>query len=39
MREIIWAGKIPFIRDGRRILLDVKDIDLWIEKNKTQFFF
>lgn len=39
LREIIWAGKIPFIRDGRRIFLDVRDLDTWIEQNKTQFSF
>ena len=36
VREMIWAGKLPFIKDGRRILLDIKDMDEWIEKNKMQ---
>jgi excisionase family DNA binding protein len=31
IREMIWAGKIPCIKDGRRVLLDLKDMDLWIE--------
>ena len=34
VREMIWAGKLPFVRDGRRILLDINDLDEWIEKNK-----
>ncbi len=34
VREMVYAGKLPFIKDGRRILLDVRDMDLWIEKNK-----
>lgn len=37
VREMLWAGKMPYIKDGRRVLLDIKDIDLWIEKNKTTF--
>ncbi|OPX99878.1 MAG: Helix-turn-helix domain protein [Syntrophorhabdus sp. PtaB.Bin047] len=37
LREMIWAGKIPFIRDGRRILLDIRDMDAWIEQAKTRF--
>ena len=35
VREMIWAGKIPHIRDGRRTLLDIKDMDAWIDSNKT----
>ncbi|OPY81454.1 MAG: Helix-turn-helix domain protein [Syntrophorhabdus sp. PtaU1.Bin153] len=36
LREMLWAGKLPFIKDGKRILLDIKDMDAWIERNKTQ---
>lgn len=39
VREMLWAGKIPFIKDGRRILLDIKDMDNWIEINKTSTYF
>ena len=37
MRELIWAGKIPVVRgDGdRKIFLDIKDIDQYIERNKS----
>jgi len=37
MRELIWAGKIPIVRgDGdRKIFIDVKDIDDYIERNKS----
>ena len=37
VREMIWAGKLPYIKDGRRILVDIYDMDEWIEKNKTRF--
>lgn len=37
LREIIWAGKIPYVKDGRRVLLDVRDMDEFIELNKHKF--
>ena len=36
VREMLWAGKMPYVRDGKRILLDIKDMDEWIEKSKTR---
>jgi len=36
-REMLYAGKLPYIKDGRRVLLDVKDLDAYIERNKTRF--
>lgn len=35
VREMLWAGKIPFVKDGRRILLDRRDMDHWIDSHKT----
>jgi excisionase family DNA binding protein len=35
IREMIWKGKLPAVRDGRRILLDIHDLDRFIEVNKT----
>jgi excisionase family DNA binding protein len=35
VREMIWKGKLPAVRDGRRILLDINDLDRWIEANKV----
>jgi len=37
LRQIMWAGKLPYVKDGRRVLLDVKDLDDYIERNKTHF--
>lgn len=37
VREMIWARKIPCVRDGRRILLDVGDLDAWVERNKMMY--
>ncbi len=35
IRELIWKGKIPFIQDGRKYYLDIKDLDQYIEKQKV----
>ena len=31
IREMIWAGKIPCVKDGKRIFPDIRDMDDWIE--------
>jgi len=37
MRELIWQGSIPAVTlaGGRKIYVDIKDLDAFIEKNKT----
>ncbi len=35
MREMVWAGKLPAVRDGRRIFVDLEDMNTWIERNKV----
>ncbi len=35
VREMLWAGKIPYIKDGRRIHIDRRDMDDWIENHRT----
>ncbi len=37
MRELIWAGTIPVVkpRTGRKIFLDVQDLDRFVEANKS----
>jgi excisionase family DNA binding protein len=37
LRELIWAGKLHVVKDGRRVFLDVRDLDEYIERNKTCF--
>ncbi len=37
IREMRYAGKLPFVKDGKRVLFDVLDLNVWIEKSKTQF--
>ena len=34
VREMLWSGKIPYIKDGKRIFIDVRDLESWIVRNK-----
>jgi len=36
LREMLWAGKMPYIKDGKRILIDLQDMNEWIDRNKTR---
>jgi hypothetical protein len=37
MQELVWARELPIMRGNgnRKIFLDIKDIDLYIEQNKS----
>ncbi len=39
MRELIWAGKIPVVRNegGRKIFLDIEDLNAFINRNKSTY--
>ena len=37
VRELIWSGKLPYVRFDRRIHLDIHDLEKFIEENKTGF--
>jgi len=34
VRRLIWDGNLPHVRHGRRVHLDVADMDTFIERNK-----
>ncbi len=37
MRELVWSGKIPIVRDGKRIFVDIADLDSYVTKNKMNY--
>jgi excisionase family DNA binding protein len=37
IRELIWAGSLPIIRVGRRIHVDILDLEKWIEQHKIRY--
>ena len=36
VRHLVWSGALPEVRAGRRIHLDIKDMDAFIEMNKQR---
>jgi len=36
VRRLVWSGELPEVRAGRRVHLDIKDMDAFIEKNKQR---
>ena len=34
VRHMVVEGVIPHIKSGKRVLIDVRDLDEWIEKSK-----
>jgi hypothetical protein len=36
-RELIWSGKIPVVRDGRKIFIDILDLEKFVEENKSTY--
>jgi excisionase family DNA binding protein len=37
VRSLIWAGKLPYVKDGRKQYLDVQDLDRYIERSKATY--
>jgi len=36
IRSKLWAGEIPFLRLGKRFLIDRSDLDLFIDREKSE---
>ena len=34
VRDLVRTGKIPSVRCDRRVFLDLRDLDAWIDSNK-----
>jgi excisionase family DNA binding protein len=34
IRKLIWSGKIPVIQDGRKMYLDINDLNSYIDRFK-----
>ena len=37
VRTLIWNGKLPYLQEGRKQYVDVKDLDNYIDRNKQCF--
>lgn len=36
VRHLIWSGKLPEVRQGRRVLVDIVDMNRFIENHKRE---
>jgi excisionase family DNA binding protein len=36
VREMLAQGSLPFVRCGRRVMIDRKDLEEWIEQSKER---
>ncbi len=36
VRELQWAGRLPFVQEGRRVFFDILDLDKWINEHKRK---
>ena len=36
VRQMIWRGDLPHIRRGKRVLLDLQDLERWIAREKVR---
>lgn len=35
VREMVWSGKLPSVRADRRVMIDIQDLERWIESNRV----
>ncbi len=36
VRQMVWRGDLPHVRLGKRILIDARDLDGWIDRAKVR---
>ena len=36
VREMIWRGELPFVKVGKRFVIDRSDLDAWIDGRKQR---
>jgi excisionase family DNA binding protein len=36
IRHLIWKGQLPGVRQGRRVMVDIVDMDRFIERHKKE---
>ena len=36
LRTLIWNGDLPVIKSGKKMWVDIRDMDAWIERHRTR---
>jgi excisionase family DNA binding protein len=34
VRDMVWRGEIPIVRSGRKMFIDIRDLEEYVERNK-----
>ncbi len=34
VRDMVWRGEVPIVRTGRKMFIDIKDLEAYVSKNK-----
>jgi excisionase family DNA binding protein len=37
LREMVWAGRIPVVKDGKKLFIDIHDLERYISSHKTTY--
>jgi excisionase family DNA binding protein len=37
VRDMVYRGDLPVVRNGRKMFIDIRDLDNFIEKNKSTY--
>ena len=34
VRDMVWNGEVPIVRSGRKMFIDIKDLEEYVTRNK-----
>lgn len=34
VRDMVWKGEVPVVRTGRKMFIDIRDLEDYVERNK-----
>ena len=37
VRQMVWRGELPIVRNGRKMFIDINDLEAYVGKNKTTY--
>ena len=37
VRQMVWRGELPIVRNGRKMFIDINDLESYVGKNKTTY--
>ncbi len=37
VRDMVWKGEVPVVRSGRKMFVDIADLEAWVSRNKMTY--